>query len=73
MLAGSPTLLMRREAYNVPVTIGCILYVIWLTWWPGQAVPIGVVCRALIFALRGAAIRWNLSVPGWMMTQVKQA
>jgi len=69
VLAGSRTLLMRREYYAFPVTFGCILYVILL---PGRAVPIGVGCAALIFGLRGAAIHWNLRVPTWMMTQSKK-
>jgi len=72
MLAGSTTLLMRREFYAVPVTIGCILYVILLTLRPGRAVPIGVGCAAIIFGLRAAAIHWNLRVPTWMMTQSKK-
>ena len=72
VLAGSSTLLMRREYYAVPVTFGCILYVILLPLLPGRAVPIGVGCAALIFGLRGAAIHWNLRVPTWMMTQSKK-
>ena len=31
--------------------------------------PIG--CVALIFALRAAAIRWDLTVPDWLMTKLK--
>jgi uncharacterized membrane protein YeiH len=72
MLAGSPTLLMRRELYAVPVTIGCILYVILLAELPGQPVSIGAGCTALIFALRAAAIHWELSVPNWMLAHAKQ-
>ena len=72
VLAGNTTLLMRRELYAIPVTIGCTLYVILLSYLPGRAVPIGFGCAALIFGLRAAAIHWNLSVPKWMMTRSKQ-
>jgi len=72
VLAGHSTLLMRRELYAIPVTIGCVLYVGLLTWFPSHAVSIGVVCSVLIFSLRGAAIHWDLSVPLWMTTQSKQ-
>jgi len=44
MLAGSTTLLMRRELYAIPVTIGCVLYVVVLHFLPEHAVPIGVGC-----------------------------
>jgi uncharacterized membrane protein YeiH len=72
MLAGNTTLLMRRELYALPVTIGCTLYVILLSQLPGRAVSIGVGCIALIFGLRAAAIHWDLSVPKWMTIQPKQ-
>jgi uncharacterized membrane protein YeiH len=72
LLAGSPTLLMKRELYAVPVTIGCILYVYLYIRFPDLAVPIGTACVGFIFFLRAAAIHWNLSVPLWMMIQPKQ-
>jgi len=71
MLAGSPTLLMRKEFYALPVAMGCILYVVLLTWFPENEVPIGIGCALFTFALRAAAIFWNLSVPGWMVLHAK--
>jgi len=71
MLAGSPTLLMRRELYALPVTIGCILYMLLLTWFPENEVTIGLGCAIFTFTLRAAAIYWNLSVPNWMLLQAK--
>jgi len=73
VLAGNPTLLMTRELYAIPVTIGCALYVILLSLRPESAVPIGLGCAVLTMALRSAAIFWHLSVPGWMATQAKPA
>jgi len=73
MLAGAPTLLMRHELYAVPVTIGCTVYVVLAGSYTGHVVPLGAGCAILIFAIRAAAIHWNLSVPGWMMTKAKHA
>lgn len=72
VLAGNPTLLMRRELYAVPVTVGCVAYVVGLALFPAQAVAIGFGCTLLIFCLRAAAIYWNLHVPDWMTTQPGQ-
>ncbi|HAH47224.1 MAG TPA: hypothetical protein DCM07_20680, partial [Planctomycetaceae bacterium] len=69
VLAGQPTLLKRRELYAIPVTCGCILYVMLLTWLPTHAVLIGVACSSLILLLRGSAIYWDLHVPLWLATQ----
>ena len=72
VLAGSTTLLMRREFYAVPVMIGCTFYVILLTLLPERADWIDVGCAALIFGLRAAAIHWNLRVPNCLSTHSKQ-
>jgi len=72
VLAGNPTLLMRRELYAVPVTIGCVLYVILAVRLPEQVGAIGFGCTALIFVLRAAAIHWDLSIPDWMVSHAKQ-
>jgi uncharacterized membrane protein YeiH len=71
MLSGSPTLLMRKEIYAVPVMFGCTLYVILLGWVPADAVIIGGVCALFTFSIRAAAIHWNLSVPDWMLSHAK--
>jgi len=69
VLAGNPTLLMTRELYAIPITVGCILYVVLLASLPGYAALVGLVCAALIFGFRAAAIHWNLHVPEWMLTR----
>jgi len=71
LLAGSPTLLMRKELYALPVAVGLIFYVILLTWFPENEVPFGIGCAIFTFALRAAAIHWNLSVPHWMLLHAK--
>jgi len=72
VLAGNATLLMRRELYAVPVTIGCTLYVILIGLLPGRAFAVGFGSAVLIFGLRAAAIHWSLSVPRWFTTLPKE-
>jgi len=71
VLAGNPTLLMKKELYAVPLTIGVTLYVILYDLFPEQAIVIGTGCAVLTFLIRAAAIHWNLSVPGWMLLKTK--
>ena len=69
VLAGNTTLLMRRELYAVPITIGCVAYVVLALLFPGSTIVIGVFCAMLIFCLRAAAIFWGLTVPDWLTTK----
>ena len=71
LLAGSPTLLMRKELYALPVSIGCIIYVILMSLFPNHIVEIGVGCSIFTFLLRAAAIHWDLRVPHWMLLHAK--
>jgi uncharacterized membrane protein YeiH len=71
MLSGSPTLLMKKELYAVPITLGCTLYIILIIQFPGQSVIIGTCCVAITFVMRAAAIYWKLSVPEWMLSHAK--
>ncbi|MGB5834603.1 MAG: trimeric intracellular cation channel family protein [Thiohalocapsa sp.] len=71
VLAGRQTLLMTRELYATPVLIGCTLYVALLAWVPDYRSVGAHGCVAVIFALRAAAIRWDLTMPHWLMTKPK--
>lgn len=71
VLAGRQTLLMTRELYATPVLIGCTLYVALLAWVPDHRSAAAIGCIGIIFALRAAAIRWDLTVPHWLMTKAK--
>lgn len=67
VLAGRPTLLMSRELYAVPLLIACTLFAGVLAWMPEYR-EIGVAGGvALSFALRAAAIHWNLAMPRWLL------
>lgn len=72
VLAGQPTLLKRRELYAIPVTCGCVLYVVAESWLPDFPVEIGIACSLLILGLRSAAIYWDLHVPLWLTTQSRE-
>jgi len=73
VLAGRTTLLMRPELYATPVLLGCIAFVLVLDSLPEHRVGGALFCTLVIFALRAAAIHWNLSVPAWArLTHVQQ-
>jgi uncharacterized membrane protein YeiH len=69
VLAGHKTLLMNRDLYAIPVTLGCLLYVVSLAFLPEHGLLSGILCMALIFGFRAAVIHWELRVPEWLMTR----
>jgi uncharacterized membrane protein YeiH len=71
VLAGRETLLMKREIYAVPVLVGCALFVLVLTYVPEYRLVGALGCILFVFALRAAAIHWNLTVPYWFTTKPK--
>lgn|GEM_PF-227627 len=73
LLAGRQNLLMTRELYATPVLMGCTGYVLVLQFLPGRDVYGAIGCGLTIFALRAAAIHWNLSVPDWLATKPKSS
>jgi len=46
-------------------------YVVLLAWVPEYRSVAALGCVAVIFALRAAAIHWDLAVPHWLMTKPK--
>lgn len=71
VLAGNQTLLMKREIYAVPVLFGSTCYVLILHHLPEHRVEGAFLCGVVIFALRAAAIRWDLRMPDWLATHPK--
>jgi len=65
MLAGRTTLLMRTELYATPVLLGCIVFAAILKYFPDQRQVGAIACILGTFALRAAAIHWNLSMPAF--------
>ncbi len=68
IIAGNTTLLMKKELYAVPVTIGAILYVCLVSLFPQYNVIIGISSIIITFLIRSIAIKKRLSVPKWMLT-----
>jgi uncharacterized membrane protein YeiH len=65
MLAGRTTLLMRHEIYATPVLIACMVYVTILQYFPEYKIAGELICIMAAFALRSAAIHWDLSMPAF--------
>ena len=72
VLAGRQNLLMKRELYAIPVLLGCTAFALVLKYLPEQRLLGEAACGIGIFALRAAAIHWNLSVPDWLATNTKE-
>lgn len=71
VLADRQTLLMRPELYAVPVCLGCVAYVAVLEFLPTQRFLGSIICILAAFALRAAAIHWNLRMPGFAVLAPK--
>ena len=65
VLSGGTTLLMQPELYAVPVLIGCVGFVLVLTYLPEHRFVGSIVCVLATFSLRVATIHWGLQMPGW--------
>lgn len=69
ILASKKTLLMSYELYAIPVSLGCCFYGLILNCWPQYDFVGSLLCMAIIFGLRTAAIRWDLRVPQVFITR----
>lgn len=71
VLAGRRNLLMSRELYAVPITLGCVLLTLILSYLPEYRYYGSLGCFALIFGLRAGVIYWQLIVPDWFTTKAR--
>lgn len=62
---------MSHELYAIPVTLGCLLYVLILNFLPQFTLEGSVLCMLAIFGLRVAAIYWDLRVPKLFITKTR--
>ncbi|GJM64546.1 trimeric intracellular cation channel family protein [Persicobacter diffluens] len=67
VLAGAPNLLMKKELYAVPLTIGAVAYLGLLQYFPEHTELLAFCCGSTTFIVRACAIHWDLHVPNWMM------
>lgn len=66
VLSDRPNLLFSKELYATPIIVGAILYVAMIKAFPGSPyVQLGAVL--FIFLFRTAAIRFNLTLPRWLI------
>lgn len=65
VLAGRQTLIMRPELYATPVLLGCIAFQAVLAHAPEHRVAGSIACIVATFAVRAAAIRWDLAMPAF--------
>ncbi|GEA61234.1 trimeric intracellular cation channel family protein [Vibrio comitans] len=65
VLIQRPTLLLSKELYAIPVTIGCILYSATLVYVPQLSDISAVIAIALVLYIRYLAIRKKVQVPKW--------
>ena len=68
VLAGRTTLLMRPEIYAVPILLGCTAFVLIMNYLPDYRLTGGLLCILGTFAIRAAAIHWNLKMPAFAMS-----
>jgi uncharacterized membrane protein YeiH len=65
VLAGRDNLLMNRELYAIPVSLGCLLYAVLMSTTSIQPNLVSLICMGLIFGFRASAIHCQLKVPDW--------
>lgn len=68
VLAGEPSLIIRKEIYATACAFGAIVFLVAQDLMPDMAVLFGMIAT---FALRAAGIQWRLQLPGyaWMEEQ----
>ena len=52
VLAGNTTLLMKKELYALPMTLGVAGYMVFIHWFPEQGLFIGTTCALVAFFIR---------------------
>jgi uncharacterized membrane protein YeiH len=62
LLAGEPSLIVRKEIYATACVAGSIVFLLLEMHAPALAVPFGMLTT---FSIRAAAIYWRLQLPGY--------
>jgi uncharacterized membrane protein YeiH len=65
VLTDRPNLLMRKELYATPILLGGLVYLLMLQFAPSVDFA-WLVAMVFIFAVRSAAIYWELTLPRWL-------
>jgi uncharacterized membrane protein YeiH len=67
ILAGEPSLIIRKEIYATACALGAGVYLIAHHYIPGWGVPLGMLA---CFGVRAAAIVWRLHLPGYLWIDI---
>ena len=70
VLADRQTLLMSRTLYAIPVLLGCVFYVMILTYLPDYNLAGALIGVLIIFGIRLTAIQKDLMVPDWIYLKI---
>jgi uncharacterized membrane protein YeiH len=71
VLTDRPTLLMTKDLYATPILLGGVTYIALLSLAPNFKWS-WLVAFIIILGIRSAAIRWDLSMPGWLTAKSEQ-
>jgi uncharacterized membrane protein YeiH len=69
VIVGRKTLIMSTEVYAVPVTLGCVLMMLLLYFFPDDKGQVLIASTLFSFCMRAAAIRWNWQMPAFLVTK----
>lgn len=68
VLAGTPSLLLRKEMYATPILVGLCIYVALNRWLPNPElnIPLSI---SITFIIRACAIHFKLHYPAWLCSR----
>ena len=73
VLTDRPNLVLKQELYATPILIGGVLYVSMLYLFPDAGLINAAIAIAVVFIIRIAAIRWNLTYPKFLLFAGKES
>lgn len=73
ILTDRPNLILKQELYATPILIGGILYVTMISLFPDSGIMNATIAILVVFIIRIAAIRWNLTYPKWLLFAGKES
>jgi uncharacterized membrane protein YeiH len=72
ILTDRPNLVLKQELYATPILIGGVLYVSMIYLFPDAGIINAVTAISVVFIIRVAAIRWNLTYPKFLLFAGKE-
>ncbi|MBN2733569.1 MAG: trimeric intracellular cation channel family protein [Methanomicrobiaceae archaeon] len=72
ILTDRPNLVLKQELYATPILIGGVFYVLMISLFPDNGTVNTLTAIAVVFLIRVAAIRWNLTYPKFLLFAGKE-